>query len=335
MIDALKFLNQIRSGEIPSVTHLMGEDLWVREVVRKRIVTAWCGEGEVSFDRFVGTQGASDVLRNFGAASLFATRKVTVLSDPATGEKGAALSQLGKNQLAALVDACQKIPKETDRLIIETATLKKTSAVFKALNKVAFLVDTSPPKGAQRGKWIELMAKRSQVRLEPALQQAMSASETPLGTILADLNKLSLAVDEGREVPLELWRELTQAAPDVSVWEIGDYLTQGKTAEVFKTLNHLRSQGNSIHDLLPALFNWNQQRLQIRANQLRGDGAPPQGIHPFVLKKIGSRLNRIPIDRLRREGLALYQLDRLSKQSLEDPEIALEKTLVSFSEKKS
>ncbi len=334
MIDALQLLAKGKNSDPLPVTHLMGEDLWIREVVRKRIIEAWCGEGETSFDQLIGTQGAVEVEKNFGAASLFATKNLLVLSDPGAGDKGTPLSSLGKNQLATLIQACKNIPTQTDRLIIETGTLKKTSAVFKALEKVAQTVDTSPPKGSIRRNWIELMTRRVQVVLSPPLLDAMSASEVPLGTVLADLNKLSLAVDEGVEVPVELWKELSQAGPEVSVWELGDYLTQGKTARLIQVINNLRGEGHTIHDLLPSLFTWNQQRLTIRSNQISGGGKEPEGIHPFVLKKIGSQLGKVPLERIRNEGMALYRLDRISKQSLEDPELALDKTLTSFSERK-
>jgi DNA polymerase III delta subunit len=303
-------------------------------VVRKRVLETWCGEGEVSYDRLVGTQGAAEIPRHFGAGSLFASRKVIVLTDPIAGEKGTPLSSLGKNQLAALEATCKSIPKEMDLLLIETGMMKKTSAVTKTLAGLAFSVDTTPPKGAVRRSWIELMARRSQVNLAPDLMEALSASEIPLGTVLADLNKLAIAVEEGAEATMELWRDLTQSSPEVSIWEMGDFLTQGKTAQVLRVLKDLRAEGLRIHELLPALFTWNQQRLQIRSNQLAGTGKDPEGIHPFVLRKIGSQISKLPIDRLRKEGMALYRLDRISKQSLEDPEIALEKTLTSFSERR-
>ncbi|MCA9433309.1 MAG: hypothetical protein KC940_22515, partial [Candidatus Omnitrophica bacterium] len=87
MIDALAFLSKFKSMDLPPVIHLMGEDLWIREVVRKRIIETWCGEGEISYDRLVGTQGAGELEKHFGSASLFATRNVIVLADPAVGEK--------------------------------------------------------------------------------------------------------------------------------------------------------------------------------------------------------------------------------------------------------
>ena len=334
MTDALAFLSKLKSTEVPSVIHLMGEDQWIREIVRKRIVETWCGEGEVSFDRVVGTQGVGDLSNHFGSASLFATKNVIALSDPAPGEKGTALSSLGKNQLATLEKACASIPKQTDLLVIETATLKKSSVVFKTLSKLAFEVDVAPPKGAVRKKWIEIMAKRTEVRLSPPLLDAMNASEVPLGTLLADMNKLSLATEPEEEASIELWNELTQSSPEVSVWEIGDFLNQGQTAKVVETLRNLRTEGRTIHELLPALFNWSQQRLQIRSHQLHGGADDPEGIHPFVLKKIGSRIGGVSIERIRKETRELYRLDRVSKQSLEDPELALEKSLVSFTERK-
>ncbi|MCA9410852.1 MAG: hypothetical protein KC931_05300 [Candidatus Omnitrophica bacterium] len=331
MIDALAFLSKLKSMDLPPVIHLMGEDLWIREVVRKRIIETWCGEGEISYDRLVGTQGAGELEKHFGSASLFATRNVIVLADPAVGEKGTALSSLGKNQLAALEHAIKSIPKQTDLLVLETATLKKTSVLLKLLSKHATLVDASPPKGAARRKWLELMAKRVQVRLTPDLIEAMTAAETPLGTLLADLTKLSLAVEPEEEASVDLWKELTQSSPEVSIWEIGDHLNDGRTASVLKILKDLRGEGRTIHDLLPSLFNWSQQRLQIRSNQLRGGGDSPEGIHPFVLKKIGSKIGKTSMDSIRREARELYRLDRVSKQSLENPEQALEKALVSFS----
>jgi DNA polymerase III delta subunit len=250
-------------------------------------------------------------------------------------KRGLPSPRWGKNQLSVLEGACRAIPKETDLLIIETGILKKTSAVLKTLSDLALTVDTTPPKGGNRRNWIELMAKRVQVNLAPDLTEALSAAEIPLGTILADLSKLSLAIEIGEEASIELWKELTQSSPEVSIWEVGDYLTQGKTAQVLKVLKDLRAEGLQIHDIVPALFTWNQQRLQIRSNQLAGAGKEPEGIHPFVVKKIGSQISKVPMERIRKEALALYRLDRISKQSLENPEIALEKTLTCFSERKT
>lgn len=334
MIDPLQFLSKLKSIDLPPVIHLMGDDDWIQEVVRRRLIEHWCGEGESDFDRLVGAQGAADLVNHFGAASLFAMRKVLVLCDPSPTEKGTSLASMGKNQQAAFFEACGLIPRGMDLLLVQTGMMKSTSVVLKGLSKIALGVDASPPKGAVRRTWIDLMARKAEVTLSPELAEAMAGSEIPLGVLKADLEKLALAVEPGAEAPLEIWKDLTQADPEATVWEIGDHLTLKKTGQLLKVLHDLRTEGLTIHDLLPALFTWCQQRLQIKAHEASKRGGSPEGVHPFVLKKIGSQLNKIPLAVIREEALALYRLDRISKQSLENPELALEKTLVSISERK-
>lgn len=329
MIDPFAFLKQIASAPPPPVVHLSGDEPWLRETLRRRIVAVWCGEeagGQT--DRLVGTAGVAALPGAMGAGSLFAEKKVLALADPAPGEKGTSLAQMGKNQLAALEEAIASMPSDINRLIIETGTLKKTSILDKMLAKKTEQVDVSPPKGAARRKWIEILAKRSEVALEPDLWEAMTAGSAPLSALAADLEKLSLATADGDKATLDVWRDLSQTDPEATVWEIGDHLGAKRADRALDSLNSLRREGRTIHEVLPSLHTWNQQRLQIKSHEAGGGRGAPEGVHPFVLKKIGAQISRRSLESLRKEQRDLLYLDRCSKQSWEDPELALEKFLV-------
>jgi len=329
MTDPLAFLKRIASSPPPPVVHLCGEDLWLQETVRRRIVVSWCGEGAGGqVDRLIGTPGIAALAGTMAGGSLFADKKVVALSDPPPGEKGPSLAQMGKNQAKALEEAILSMPDDLNRLIIETGTLKKTSILHKLLADRSEQVDVSPPKGAARRKWIEILAKRSEVALEPELLEAMSAGSAPLSALAADIEKLSLAVGEGEDATLEIWRDLSQTDPEATVWEIGDHLGARKPDRAMDSLHSLRREGHTIHDILPSLHTWSQQRLQIKSHETSGAPGAPEGVHPFVLKKITAQVSRRTLESLRREQRELLYLDRCSKQSWEDPEIALEKFLI-------
>jgi DNA polymerase III delta subunit len=329
MVDPLVFLKNLQTSDPPVAVLLLGEEPFIRETVRRRIVEKWCGEeGSLSTERLIGTGGIPQIGGAMGAGSLFADKKVVILSDPEPGEKGSPLSGMGKNQLAELVAAIKAVPAGMNRLVIETGGMKTTSAAAKELAKVCETVDTASPTGAARKKWIALMAKKVGVSLEEDLSLSMAASSTPLQTLLLDMEKLSLAAEEGARATLDLWRDLSQSDPDATVWEIGDNLGGGNPGEALEKLATLKHQGMTIHEILPSLLTWNQQRLRVKSFQAGGGSGNPDGVHAFVAKKMAEQIRRRSLKDLRGEQKDLVYLDRCSKQSWEDPEILLEKFLV-------
>ena len=329
MIDALSFLRTLKNSTPPPIVHLVGDDDWIRETVRGRIAAVWCGvEGNTYPERLVGTTGIADLAGTAVSGSLFAERKVVLLADPGPGEKGKALSGLGKNQLQTLVDTIHDWPTEENCLVIETGSLKKNSALLSRLTGLATQVDTSPPTGAARAGWIKLLARRSGVTLGTELLEAMTASSASLGVLVSDLEKLALAVPEGEEPSLELWKDLSQADPEATVWEIGDHLGAGKPGLALASLKTLEADGRTVHEILPSLLSWNQQRLRVKSHAVSRIQGDPKDVHPFVVRKIGNQVARVPLSEIRREQRELLYLDRCSKQSWEDPDTVLEKFLV-------
>jgi DNA polymerase III delta subunit len=329
MIDALSFLRDLKNSVPPPVVHLAGDDVWIRETVRGRIGAAWCGiEGNTYPDRLVGTTGIAGLAGAAAAGSLFAERKVIVLADPGPGEKGKPLSGMGKNQLQTLVDAIRDLPTDQHCLVIETGPLKKSSALLARLSGLAAQVDTSQPTGAARAGWIKLLARRSGVTLGMELMEAMTAASAPLGVLVSDLEKLALAVPEGEEPSLELWKDLSQADPEATVWEIGDHLGAGKPGSALASLRTLETGGHTVHEILPSLLSWNQQRLRVKSHALSRIQGDPKDLHPFVVRKIGNQVARVPLSEIRREQKELLYLDRCTKQSWENPHTVLEKFLV-------
>jgi len=351
MIDPLAFLRKLKEGPPPPVTHLSGEDAWIKETVRARLIASWSGEGTPGpSERLIGTEALGELPAALEAGSLFSERRVIQLSDPPPGKKkrGAGssdageapggdkrariertpLSMMGKNQIKTLEEALERLPRERVRLVIETSSLKKTNLLDKLLFRKAEQVNCSPPKGVARDKWIDLIAKRRGARLEPGLAEQMAASSAPLGVLSADLEKLALAAPEEGEATLEDWRELSQADPEATVWEIGDRLGEGRTDAALAALKTLETQGLSIHAILPSLLSWNQNRLLLKSFRQRSGGGTPEGLHPFVAGKTEKQISGKTLAELRREQRDLLHADRCSKQSWEDPEILLEKFLV-------
>jgi len=329
MKDALSFLRELKGAEPPSVVHLLGDDTWLRDTVRRRIVETWCGEeGASQVERLAGVDGARRLDSAFGSFSLFGERKAILLSDPLPGEKGRSLSAMGERQLQDFSESVRALPSDSNRLIVETGSPKKTGAFHRLMADLAVQVDTSPPTGGSRRKWVEMLVRKEGLRLETKLLETLNAAGVSLGVLAADMEKLALAVDEGQEASLELWESLTQAEPEATVWEIGDRLGRGQVGPAWAGLAALEGQGLTIHEILPSLLNWNQQRLRVRSFSVGGFQGGPPGVHPFVVKKTAGGLSRTPLAEIRREQKSLLYLDRCSKQSWENPRILLDRFLV-------
>jgi len=329
----LEFLSSLKKEPSPPIVHFSGDDVWIRETLRNRIIEVWTGkEADSAVERLVGTGAIPELFSAGGPGSLFTSRKVIILSDPSQGERGTSLSSAGKNQIAELASTLAEIPKVANRVIIETGTLKATSGLNKTLAKIAVQVDTSPPKEAGRQKWIPLLAKRAAVRLAPDLSRAMSVSTAPLGTLVEDLEKLALATEEGEEASLATWTALSQADPESTVWEIGDNLGLGRADNALESLKNLEDAGQDTYSILPSMLSWNQQRLQVKSyDESRGQGNP-EGVHPYVLRKVRGQVSNRLLKRLRDEQRALHELDWLLKRGLEDPHVTLEKLFVQFAQ---
>lgn len=335
MISALGFLRSLKDKPPPPVVLLAGDEEYIRERVRKRIRETWQEPGsDIEVQNLVGIEGAARLPSVLGLSGFFSSRKVIYLFDAPVKKKQrkddpTPFSYMGKKQIATLVEDIKQIPQESLRLVIDPGSSRKDNALQKALAAVTTQVDVSPPKGKEREEWIKGLAKRAGAVLEKDLEQMMVASEEPLRTLAADLEKVGLATPEGGQASIALWQSLTQADPQSTIWEIGDNLGAGNPEGALRAIRNLKAGGLDIYGIVPAVLTWNQQRLQLKSHGQEGDGPP--GMHPFVVRKIRGQIGRKTLDQLRQEQRKLFRLDRALKQSWENPHILLEKLLVEFS----
>lgn len=333
MKDALDFLKSLKDKTPPPAIFLVGDEDYIRERIRKRVQEVWQDpSSDTEILNLAGIEGAAKLPTAMGLSSFFTTRKVIFLFDaPAKKRKDdpTPLSYMGKKQTAALVDAIGQIPSDSVRLVIDPGSAKKDTGYQKALMAVTEQVDVSPPRGSRRQEWLSRLARKAGASLDQDLEQMMVAMDVPLRTMAADLEKLGLATPEGEKANASLWRSLTQADPQSTIWEIGDSLGAGNAGGALRAIRNLESSGLDVYGIVPAILSWNQQRLQVKSHgQNSGD---PAGMHPFVVKKIRAQVGKKSLNQLRHEQRMLFRLDRSLKQSWENPHILLEKLLVEFS----
>lgn len=334
MITALGFLRNLKDKPPPPVTLLAGDEEYIRERVRNRIRETWQEPGsDIEIQNLVGIEGAARLPSVLGLSGFFSSRKVIYLFDaPAKKQRKddpTSFSYMGKKQIATLVGDIKQIPEESVRLVIDPGSSKKDNTFQKTLAAVTVQVDVSPPKGKEREEWIKGLSKKAGAVLDKNLEDRMVASEAPLRTLAADLEKVGLATPEGGQASIDLWQSLTQADPQSTIWEIGDSLGAGNTGGALQAIRNLEAGGLDVYGIVPAVLSWNQQRLQVKSHGQGEDGPP--GMHPFVVRKIRAQVGKKTLGQLRQEQRKLFRLDRALKQSWENPHILLEKLLVEFS----
>lgn len=333
MKEPLAFLKSLSQTPYPPVVHLLGEDSFIRRIVREKLFEAW---GSTDLDTPVESLVGSEAAQRFsssggGGGSLFSTKRIVWISDPPSGEKRKGpnpLSSMGKNQIASFVQALKSLDAATEYVLVETPGLKKTAQLAKALEDITVQVDAGPPAESGRARWIGLIAKKMGLGLAPDLAHRLEASSIPLETLFKDLEKVWLATELGDEAELETWQSLTQAEAEASIWEIGEALGRGEAAKALAALKALEDQGVEIYPIVGALQTWNNQRIQVKAALDRGGSQAPEGIHPFVFKKMRDQVAKVSLERLREEQRALLHLDRALKQSWENPHTLLERLIV-------
>lgn len=353
MKSAIQFLKALKQAPPPSIIHLLGEDLFIRDKVLDAVRKSWFEEGgDAETTHLYGSEHLSRLKESFNFGSMFASRKMVLFWDrdesrsrsaggdrkgktKRGGEKAGPLLSMDAAQVKSLLETLRDLPENQVCLVFLTPLSEKESVFQKALSNVAEQVQVSLLTPAARRDWISQLAREAGVTLDPELGRTLEAYQGPMLPLWQDLCKLAGYTEGKSEATLEMWEMLTQVNPEASlVWSIGDALNRKDAGGALWHFQNLLRGGLEIYQILPALYTWSIQRLQIRSHDLTDPRSPVEGVHPFVVQKVRDHIAKTPLSRLRKELQKILYLDRCTKQSWENPHILLEKDLIEFSREK-
>ena len=193
--------------------------------------------------------------------------------------------------LTRLADLAPRLPDipTTCQLILVCTKADKRTALYKALQKQAVMHECLPLKAPEFSAWVRTRAATHSVTLTPdALQLLTRYTIGNCQTADTELTKLAL-YSTGEPLTAADIRLLVPRSTDESVFALTDALSARDIRLVFRELQDLITQGESILGLLALLVR--QVRILLGIQSLlasgvaKGDIATQLSLHPFVVTK--------------------------------------------------
>lgn len=219
------------------------------------------------------------VLAEIVNISLFTPRRLIIL----TG------ASKNKSTWASLGDNLDRVPDETDLIIVEPNPDKRTKT-FKSLKNSARGFAVLHPR--EQNQWTMDEAHRAGIEIKrDAVDELVARTGGNQWLIAAEIAKFAAL---GKVVNVELVRDFTEASTDASAFVVLDHALHGRRDAMQSELAALRKieDANKFMGLLASqVFALN---VAINANgRPSGEVAKDNSIHPFVMSKMFELARRI------------------------------------------
>ena len=262
--------------------------------------------------------------------------------------------------VAAIVDACTTPPFLVDRRVVvvrdagrlaahDAARLAEAVAhplpsvhlvlvagggtIPASLVKVATaageLVDASPGRGHQRGRWIAEQLRHAPVKLDaPAARRLEEHLGDDLGRLEGLLESLAAAYGEGAAVNVASLEPFLGEAGAVPPWELTDAIDAGDVPGALRALHRLLAAGRAAPVVVGTLHTHFSNMLRLDgAEVVSGDDATALlgARSPFVAKKALDRARQLGSERVGQAVTLVADADLDVKgQTALSPELVLE-----------
>lgn len=260
------------------ITLLTGTNAYaIRQEVQSRIEATIASQGREAVERTdVASLKPSDMPQLLTGASLFSTQKLVVIDDLSTN----------KTVWSDIDTLLANVPDETNLLLIETHPDKRTRA-YKWLQKHADVRELNELDERSAAQWLQTEARRQGTDLQPEVARYLVGYVgLDQWRLKGELDKLLLA-----EVPItkDLIQDISEPHPQATAFELLDAAFGGDQA----TLEHLLAIVSRSEDPYKFFGLLSSQVFALVAVKAAGQRRPDEvakdlGIHPFVVRKVGS-----------------------------------------------
>jgi DNA polymerase-3 subunit delta len=279
---------------------------------------------DFNFDRLAAKGLTAEALeRATGQLPVFAKQRLVVLVD--FDEGGAEV----RRAVSAYVEA--PVPST---VLAVFAKKGEPGNFAKKIEKVGTVVRLTPPSARELPGWIRARAKAHEVDLAPAAASLLAE------LIGADVGRLDRVIEQASlfagspTVTEEHVAELVVATRSRSVFELVDALGAGKREAALLLLARLFTQREAPPMILAMLARHVRQLLvahdAICARLRPSEIASRLGLPPFIADRIAEQARRLDGPALTTMLDELFGADLAIKSSPVDPEIILERTVLSL-----
>lgn len=249
----------------------------------------------------------NDMPQLLSGASLFANEKLVIIED---------LSQ-NKTIWTDIDGLLDTVPDETTLLLVESSPDKRTKA-YKWLQKNAEVREFNELDERAAAEWLQAEARRNDVELHrESAQYLVHYVGLDQWRLKGELEKLLLA-----EAPItrELIQDITEPHPQATAFELLD-AAFGGDQQTLERLLAIISRSEDPYKFFGLLASQVFALVAVKAaGQRRPDEiAKDLGLHPFVVRKVGSLANRLDQTKVNQVVETLAKGDEQLKTTGADP----------------
>lgn len=352
-----QFLTQVKRGDVPPATLLLGSEAYDRRRCREALIEAHLTEEEregglAHYDLSEVT--LAEVIDDARAMSLFASRRVILATSaeaalPRTGKAGSdnedepakSAGGAGFECLAQYVKSPTPgtaIVFKASRFDFEGDNKKKNERIQKFFSAVPSVVELKRYSVAEARGLLVDMAKKAQLSLGPGVAETLAESlGGDVGRIATEIEKLATFAGPGRPITISDIAELIPDARETTIFELVNALGRRDRARALQVLDTLCRDGEYLP--LALSFLSGQMRMALiakesklnSASQIQGhftkSGIPMWGSRAEQVSQTATKFSK---EQLERGMKLIFAADRDLRSARPDNRVVMEKFVVAL-----
>jgi DNA polymerase-3 subunit delta len=279
-----------------------------------------------------------DILNACETLPFMSEKKLVVIKD---------ISEIMENNLNELDKTLSSYIENLDSylcLIImdRSNNFKKTTKLYKTINKLGGVVEFNSLKGRELNTWVENKFKKNNKKISASnisyfIGQSSYSDYNSIKTLYDLENELTKVVDytSNNEVNKEDIDLVLTKTLDTNIFNLLGSINKRDSEESLKIFNEMYIAGEPVQKILSMIIRQLRLTLGYKLYKEKGytDGeiGDKLGIKPFELKKIGKESNNFTEVQLNRALNYILELDIKQKTSSHDEKLALEMLIVNLS----
>ena len=279
-----------------------------------------------------------DILNACETLPFMSEKKLVVIKD---------ISEIMENDLNGLDKILSSYVENLDSylcLIImdRSNNFKRTTKLYKTINKLGGVVEFNSLKGKELNTWIEDKFKKNNKKISASnisyfIQQSSYSDYNSTKTLYDLENELMKVVNytSGDEINRDAIDAVLTQTLDTNIFNLLGNISKKNSEESLKIFNEMYISGEPVQKILSMIIRQVRLTLGYKLYKEKGyvDGEIGEklGIKAFELKKIGRESNNFTEEQLNKALSYILELDIKQKTSSHDEKLAIEMLIVNLS----
>lgn len=268
---AEELMAKLAKGQPVAGVVLLGTDLYLRDVCRKKLVDAFVTEGSRAWAvtrLSLEDTSLNHALQQAQTLPMLSPRQVIFVSDlDALARLGEDNRELAEKDLEAYLAS----PAPFTVLVLEAPSLDQRTKLFKVLSNGALVVSVELSEGkgdekragaiAASQRLIPEMARELDAAIDgDAAAELAEATNGELARIRTELEKLSLYAGKGKKITAHDVDALVVSDQKSSVWQLADMLADRNGGQALEFIDRLMREGEQPAGLIGGIA-WMYRKL--------------------------------------------------------------------------